>query len=426
MASRSQRNGNEERPLVSIMRSKPTPIYRLPLDILHLIFLHHLFGSSTPSEDPLDETVASLAGYYADLGRLRLVCSSWSNQLDSTPIFWRHLSAELPIDFIHKVLQKAGEVPLEMSYHPSVHKVWYAAGRASLRVFVQNAKRFQSVSIITDEIDVMDTFVSSPFCSPQKLCIHSVGWKLPNQPKTLVNTNQLVSLEVESYPLDWPALQFPNLRHLKLAYWDYSPAQIVGIIRTMPKLRNLILLYVLLPELGSDRLAIAPLTELETLYLADTPFVHALRLLDTMAIPSSAKITLKVNERLDDMDAILNHVIGHACRQEACPNPRVHFRSQPNEFDLDFGFCRLIVTPYEREGDIVYRACENVFDNIPQHIRNLPTRLHWGSFSAYQTTRFLPLFGRYYNVNELVAEAVFPYHILLESLSKPQLTSSDE
>ncbi|KAG8899514.1 hypothetical protein FRB99_006683 [Tulasnella sp. 403] len=242
-----------------------------------------------------------------------------------------------------------------------------------------------------------------------------------------VTAEHLVDLAVDMCPLDWRLSQFPNLRHLSLSCFD-EPTQVIDIICTMPKLQSLMLDL----QLGSEEFvkptSVASPPELEKIYLSARNFALGTSVLDAIMIPPAAKVTVSIHQP-HNIPEIVDRVIQHARRQEASSNPRIYLHMAHRSCNIDVGFYDICIRSYswgdmEDKDDIVYQACEDIFSNTPQHIRNLPTQLHLDCLSAEQVDLFLPLIDRYYNVSDLIAQAV-PCTTLVELLVKPQPTSSD-
>ncbi|KAG8904342.1 hypothetical protein FRB99_001888 [Tulasnella sp. 403] len=298
------------------------------------------------------------------------------------------------------------------------------AKKEFLGVVAPHANRFCSVAISTPEIDVVTAFLSSPYCSLNRFHVETFpsNTTIGMNPVTAGN---LVDLSISMCSLDWSISRFPNLRRLRLLCC-YAPAQVIDIICAMPKLQNLILNIFPDPEDVIKPTSIASLPELEKVYLYTAPFTCTLSVLEAMSIPPTSIITVQIPGP-ENIPEVVDRVVQHARRQESSPNSRIYLGMARRSFSLALGFCEIWTKSPQPLGDIddiVYQACEDIFKNVPQHIRDLPTQLLLDSLSAEQTDLFLPLVDRYYNINELIVQAL-PCSPLVELLLKPQPTSPD-
>lgn len=126
--------------------NRTLPINQLPFEIFLMIvevFLHdELFQGS----------------YHRDLGRIRLVCSSWDARILQHPRVWRFIPAQYSPEAIDKYLERSKSIPLS---------VWYSTDHTQLvrrlpEVILGESSRWRSIDISSDQPEDFHLLANAP------------------------------------------------------------------------------------------------------------------------------------------------------------------------------------------------------------------------------------------------------------------------
>ncbi|KAG9045883.1 hypothetical protein FS837_005514 [Tulasnella sp. UAMH 9824] len=288
-------------------RNSLAPIYRLPAELLELIFHFVLFASSGRRRRQ----------YVARLNALRSVSWKWHDIINGAPPFWTQLSSRDHINFTREALQRSQAHPLQLKY---VGKLWIVETGSFWKDVSVHRERWEHVAVQSPEWMVARYYISISAPRLKRLVLSDFKQPGPG-PSDRLFGGQITDLEefraIRWKDMSWNDVHCHKLRILEIEnYFSLDMETLFGIIAENLELRILRIHHVTFSKYNhrpheQKPLVLHRLTDLTFKYIAEigdeerrqADVIPVVRMLQRVQLPACIFFAIKMTLRdiADDM-----------------------------------------------------------------------------------------------------------------------------
>ncbi|KAG8960651.1 hypothetical protein FRC00_014457 [Tulasnella sp. 408] len=254
--------------------SQRPPIYGLPPEVLHLVFL---------------PGAGFYHGHYTQLFRSRMACKYWAEVIDSTPELWKFISNRFHPELQAMIIRNSGNQLLDMVYDETCWKgdpEKEDKMAAFAYLMKPSATRWRTLAYCQADDSEGDTWpLSLPLYNLKRIHIDGLAW---SDERPTLDAPKLRYVDIRRCSVNLGSLS--GLQILILEFTSSTLNELMDILRASPGLQELSLNQMIL-EIGTEGLpnphmSKIHLPQLRNLYISGALAESSSFLLDRIEAPN--------------------------------------------------------------------------------------------------------------------------------------------